>query len=109
MSAGQGQLLPLGYTLLLLQGGSSGDEAALLIINRICFSDIVLYTGLHAAAATISVEKTLTVYSLYLPSNTQVLKFSLPELCTASEAFSRSRRFQCEFPCVGGLTLGWMG
>ncbi|GFO24774.1 RNA-directed DNA polymerase from mobile element jockey [Plakobranchus ocellatus] len=37
-------------------------------------------TGLHAAAATISLEKTLTVCSLYLPPNSPVSKLSLAEL-----------------------------
>ncbi|GFO41396.1 hypothetical protein PoB_006790100 [Plakobranchus ocellatus] len=41
-------------------GGSREDEAALLIRNVIHFSKIVLNTGLHAAAAAISLEKTLT-------------------------------------------------
>ncbi|GFN92590.1 Pol-like protein [Plakobranchus ocellatus] len=76
---GKGQLLPRGYTLLL-QGGSAGDEAALLIKNRTCFSETVLNTGLHAAAATISLKKTLTVFFLYLPPNTPVSKLSSAEL-----------------------------
>ncbi|GFO14855.1 RNA-directed DNA polymerase from mobile element jockey [Plakobranchus ocellatus] len=77
---GDGQLPLLGYTLLLPQGGSPGDEAALLIRNGTCFSEIDLKTGLHAAAATISLEKTLTVCSLYLPPNSRVSKLSLAEL-----------------------------
>ncbi|GFN74210.1 dimethylaniline monooxygenase [n-oxide-forming] [Plakobranchus ocellatus] len=44
------------------------------------FSEIDLKTGLHAAAATISLEKTLTVCSLYLPPNSPVSKLSLAEL-----------------------------
>ncbi|GFO10087.1 RNA-directed DNA polymerase from mobile element jockey [Plakobranchus ocellatus] len=77
---GEGQVPPRGYTLLLPQGGSSGGEAALLIRNGTRFSEIDLRTGLHAAAATISLEKTLTVCSLYLPPNSQVSKLSLAEL-----------------------------
>ncbi|GFO40683.1 Gag-like protein [Plakobranchus ocellatus] len=65
---GEGQVPPRGYTLLLPQGGSPGGEAALLSRNETHFSDIDLKTGLHAAAATISLEKTLTVCSLYLLS-----------------------------------------
>ncbi|GFN92578.1 RNA-directed DNA polymerase from mobile element jockey [Plakobranchus ocellatus] len=66
--------------MLLPQGGSPGGEAALLIRNGTRFSEIDLKTGLHAAAATISLEKTLTVCSLYLPPNSPVSKLSLAEL-----------------------------
>ncbi|GFO31442.1 RNA-directed DNA polymerase from mobile element jockey [Plakobranchus ocellatus] len=72
---GEGQLPPRGYTLLLPQCGSPRGEAALLIRNGNRFSEIDLKTGLHAAAATISLEKTLTVCSLYLPPNSQVSIF----------------------------------
>ncbi|GFO40538.1 NADP dehydrogenase [ubiquinone] iron-sulfur protein 8, mitochondrial [Plakobranchus ocellatus] len=57
-----------------------GGEAALLIRNGTRFSEIDLKNGLHAAAATISLEKTLTVCSLYLPPNSPVSKLSLAEL-----------------------------
>ncbi|GFO34109.1 RNA-directed DNA polymerase from mobile element jockey [Plakobranchus ocellatus] len=77
---GEGQVPPRGYTLLLPQTGSPGGEAALLIRNGTRFSEIDLKTGLHAAAATISLEKTLTVCSLYLPPNSPVSKLSLAEL-----------------------------
>ncbi|GFN89045.1 RNA-directed DNA polymerase from mobile element jockey [Plakobranchus ocellatus] len=77
---GEGQVPPRGYTLLLPQGGSPGGKAALLIRNGTRFSEIDLKTGLHAAAATISLEKTLTVCSLYLPPNSSVSKLSLAEL-----------------------------
>ncbi|GFO25225.1 RNA-directed DNA polymerase from mobile element jockey [Plakobranchus ocellatus] len=77
---GEGQVPPRGYTLLLPQGGSPGGEAALLIRNGTRFSEIDLKTGLHAAAATISLEKTLTICSLYLPPNSPVSKLSLAEL-----------------------------
>ncbi|GFO14993.1 RNA-directed DNA polymerase from mobile element jockey [Plakobranchus ocellatus] len=77
---GKGQMSPRGYTLLLSQGGSPGGEAALLIRNGTRFSEIDLKTGLHGAAATISLEKTLTVCSLYLPPNSEVSKLSLAEL-----------------------------
>ncbi|GFN87445.1 RNA-directed DNA polymerase from mobile element jockey [Plakobranchus ocellatus] len=77
---GEGQVPPRGYTLLLPQGGSPRGEAALLIRNGTRFSEIDLKTGLHAAAATISLEKTLTVCSLYLPPNSPVSKLSLAGL-----------------------------
>ncbi|GFO37289.1 RNA-directed DNA polymerase from mobile element jockey [Plakobranchus ocellatus] len=77
---GEGQVPPRGYTLLLPQGGSPGSEAALLIRNGTRFSEIDLKTGLHAAAATISLEKNLTVCSLYLPPNSHVSKLSLAGL-----------------------------
>ncbi|GFN91656.1 RNA-directed DNA polymerase from mobile element jockey [Plakobranchus ocellatus] len=75
---GEGQVPPRGYTLVLPQSGSPGGEAALLIRNGTRCSEIDLKTGLHAA--TISLEKTLTVYSLYLPPNSPVSKLSLAEL-----------------------------
>ncbi|GFN89437.1 reverse transcriptase [Plakobranchus ocellatus] len=62
------------------EGPPRGGESALLIRNGIRFSEIDLKTGLHAAAATISLEKTLTVCSLYLPPNSPVSKISLAEL-----------------------------
>ncbi|GFN87433.1 RNA-directed DNA polymerase from mobile element jockey [Plakobranchus ocellatus] len=71
---GRARWHPGDYTLLLPQ------EAALLIRNGTRFSEIDLKTGLHAAAATISLEKTLTVCSLYLPPNSPVSKLSLAEL-----------------------------
>ncbi|GFN97166.1 RNA-directed DNA polymerase from mobile element jockey [Plakobranchus ocellatus] len=77
---GEGQLLPRGCTLLLPQGGSPGGEAALLIRNGTRFSEIDLKTGLHAAAATINLDKTLTVCFLYLPPNSRASKLSLDEL-----------------------------
>ncbi|GFN87761.1 hypothetical protein PoB_001426700 [Plakobranchus ocellatus] len=46
--------------------------------NRL--SEIDLRTGLHAAAATISLEKTLTVCSMYVPPNSPISKLSLAEL-----------------------------
>ncbi|GFN94477.1 RNA-directed DNA polymerase from mobile element jockey [Plakobranchus ocellatus] len=76
---GEGQVPPRAYTLLLPQGGSSGGEAA-LIRNGTRFSEIDLKTGLHATAATNSLEKTLTACSLYLPPNSPVSKLSLAEL-----------------------------
>ncbi|GFO13719.1 ubiquitin-protein ligase e3b [Plakobranchus ocellatus] len=76
---GEGQVPPLGYTLLLPQGGFPGGEAALLIRNGTRFSEIDLKTGLHAAAATISLEKT-PVCSLYLPPNSPLSKLSAAEL-----------------------------
>ncbi|GFN83076.1 RNA-directed DNA polymerase from mobile element jockey [Plakobranchus ocellatus] len=77
---GEGQVPARGYTLLLPQGGSPGGEAALLIRNGTRFSKIDLKTGQHVAAATISLEKTLTVCSIYLPPNSPVSKLSLAEL-----------------------------
>ncbi|GFO26993.1 RNA-directed DNA polymerase from mobile element jockey [Plakobranchus ocellatus] len=68
----KGQSSPRGYTLLLPHGGSTGVEAALLIRKGNSFSEINLKTGPHPAAATISLEKTRTVCSLYLPPNPRV-------------------------------------
>ncbi|GFO18104.1 RNA-directed DNA polymerase from mobile element jockey [Plakobranchus ocellatus] len=48
--------------------------------NGTRFSEIDLKTGLHAAAATISLEKTVTICSLYLPPNSTDSKLSLAEL-----------------------------
>ncbi|GFO15216.1 RNA-directed DNA polymerase from mobile element jockey [Plakobranchus ocellatus] len=61
---GEGQVPPRGYTLLLPQGGSPGGETALLIRNGTRFSEIDLKTGLHAAAATISLEDSNRLLSI---------------------------------------------
>ncbi|GFO04050.1 ribonuclease hi [Plakobranchus ocellatus] len=103
---GEGQLSPRGYTLLLPRGASPGGEAALLIRDGTHFSEIDLKTGLHAVAATINLEKTLTVCSLYLPPNSPVSKLCLAELF---EQLLRAGRFQRAFSCVGGLPPGWAG
>ncbi|GFO07266.1 RNA-directed DNA polymerase from mobile element jockey [Plakobranchus ocellatus] len=79
MELDEGQSPPRGYTLLLPQGGSPGGEAALLIRDGTRFTETVLDAGLHAAAVTNSLEKTLTVCYLYLPPNTQVSKLSLAD------------------------------
>ncbi|GFO22632.1 RNA-directed DNA polymerase from mobile element jockey [Plakobranchus ocellatus] len=77
---GEGQVPPRDYTLLLPQGGSAGARRPSSSETEPVFSEIDLKTGLHAAAATISLEKTLTVCSLYLPPNSQVSKISLAGL-----------------------------
>ncbi|GFO27742.1 RNA-directed DNA polymerase from mobile element jockey [Plakobranchus ocellatus] len=77
---GEGQSLLQGYTLLLPRGGYPWGKVALLIQNGIHFSEIVLKTGLHAVAATITLEKTRTVCSLNFPPHTPVSKLSLAEL-----------------------------
>ncbi|GFN82014.1 sodium-coupled monocarboxylate transporter [Plakobranchus ocellatus] len=84
---------------LFPQGGSPGGEAALLIRNGSPFSEIDLKTGLHDAAAAISLEKTLTVCSLYLPPNSPVSKLSLAELFEQlAKPFLRLRWFQFQNP-----------
>ncbi|GFO16311.1 hypothetical protein PoB_004281600 [Plakobranchus ocellatus] len=98
---GERQSPPRGYTLLLSQGGSSGGEAALLIRNGTRFSEIVLNTGLHVAAATISLQKTLTVCSLCLPPNTPVSKLSLAEFFEQLPKPFLVLRFQRVLSCVG--------
>ncbi|GFO27378.1 reverse transcriptase [Plakobranchus ocellatus] len=75
----KGQSPPRCYTLLLPQAGSPGG-AAVLIRNRNRFSENVFNTGLHTAAATISLEKTLTVCFLYLLPDTPMSKISPAEL-----------------------------
>ncbi|GFO29613.1 hypothetical protein PoB_005611800 [Plakobranchus ocellatus] len=65
-----------GLHLASSAGWVPRGEAALLIRNGARFSEIDLKTGVHAAAATISLEKTLTVCSLYLPPNSTVSKLS---------------------------------
>ncbi|GFO19421.1 RNA-directed DNA polymerase from mobile element jockey [Plakobranchus ocellatus] len=91
-------------------GWVTRGEAALLIRNRTRFSEIYLETGLHAVAATINLEKTLTVCSLYLPPNSPVSKLSLAELFEQlSKPFLKAGRFQRGLSCMGGLPPGWAG
>ncbi|GFO13724.1 RNA-directed DNA polymerase from mobile element jockey [Plakobranchus ocellatus] len=73
-----------GVTLGLHSASSAGwvsrGRGGPLIRNRTRFLEIDLKTGLHAAAATICLEKILTICSLYLPPNSPVSKLSLAEL-----------------------------
>ncbi|GFN80221.1 RNA-directed DNA polymerase from mobile element jockey [Plakobranchus ocellatus] len=55
------------------------DRMALLIKSGKSFSEIGLYTGVHTAAATISMGKTLAVCALYLPPGITISKHSLAE------------------------------
>ena len=76
----KGQTFPRGYIPLLPPGESPGGEALLLLNNNIRFSPVELNTSLHAVAATISLDKTFTVVSIYLPPNNKVTKNSLETL-----------------------------
>ncbi|GFO07076.1 RNA-directed DNA polymerase from mobile element jockey [Plakobranchus ocellatus] len=80
MRAWRGAVPTLGFHPASSAGWVPWGEAALLIRSGIRFSEIGLKTGLHAAATTISLEKPLTVCSLYLPPNSPVSKLSLAEL-----------------------------
>ncbi|GFO36939.1 Pol-like protein [Plakobranchus ocellatus] len=107
---GEEQLPPRGYTLPLPRGGSPGGEAALLIRNGTRVSEIDLKIGLHAAAATISLKKTLTVYSLYLPPNSPVSKLSLAELFEQlPKPFLVLGDFNAHTPAWGGTPAGMGG
>ncbi|GFO05669.1 RNA-directed DNA polymerase from mobile element jockey [Plakobranchus ocellatus] len=61
-------------------GGPVATPGLLSASSTTCFLEIDLKTGLHSAAAVISLEKTLTICSLYLPPNSPVSKLSLAEL-----------------------------
>ncbi|GFO00730.1 RNA-directed DNA polymerase from mobile element jockey [Plakobranchus ocellatus] len=99
---GEGLVPPRGYTLLLPQGGSPGGEAALLIRNGTRFSEIDLKTGLHAAAATISLKKTLTVCSLYLLPIPRFRNFLwLSSLSSFRSPFSCWETFNAHSPAWG--------
>ncbi|GFO00791.1 RNA-directed DNA polymerase from mobile element jockey [Plakobranchus ocellatus] len=101
-------LIDLGHRHCMFTGGSPRGEAALLIRNGIRFSEIDLKTGLHAAAVTISLAKTLTVCSLYLPPNSPVSKLSLTELFEQlPKPFLVLGDFNAHSPVWGG-TPTWM-
>ena len=61
---GEEQLSPRGYALL--KGNCPAGEAALLINQRVVHTELTLNSTLHAVAATVTLNKTFTICSIYL-------------------------------------------
>ena len=61
---GGGQLSLRGYALP--KGNCPAGEAALLINQRVVHTELTLNSPLHAVAATITLDKTFTICSIYL-------------------------------------------
>ena len=75
---GDGRPPPRGYTLI--QGNTPGGEAALLIKSDIKFTTIEVETNLLASAAVVTLRKTFTICSLYLPPGARVTPRDLEDL-----------------------------
>ena len=75
---GEEQLSPRGYALL--KGNCPAGEAALLINQRVVHTELTLNSPLHAVAATVTVEKTFTICSIYLTPGETITKLNLQNL-----------------------------
>ena len=62
---GEERLSPRGYALL--KGNCPAGEAALLINQRVVHTELTLNSTLHAVAATVTLNKTFTICSIYRP------------------------------------------
>ena len=72
---GEEQLSLRGYTLL--KGNCPAGEAALLINQRVVHTELTLNSPLHAVAATITLDKTFTICSIYLTPGETITKLNL--------------------------------
>ena len=75
---GEEQLSPRGYALL--KGNCPAGEAALLINQRVVHTELTLNSPLHAVAATITLDKTFTICSIYLTLGETITKLNLENL-----------------------------
>ena len=75
---GEEKLSLRGYTLL--KGNCPAGEAALLINQRVIHSELTLNSPLHAVAATITLDKTFTICSIYLTPGETITKLNLENL-----------------------------
>ena len=75
---GEEQLSLRGYTLL--KGNCPAGEAALLINQRVVHTELTLNSPLHAVAATITLDKTFTICSIYLTPGETITKLNLENL-----------------------------
>ena len=75
---GEEQLSLRGYTLL--GGDCRAGEAALLINQRVVHTELTLNSPLHASAATVILNKTFTICSIYLTPNKIITKAILENL-----------------------------
>ena len=75
---GEEQLSPRGYALL--KGNCPAGEAALLINQRVVHTELTLNSTLHAVAATVTLNKTFTICSIYLTPGESITKLNLENL-----------------------------
>ena len=75
---GEEQLSLRGYTLL--KGNCPAGEAALLINQRVVHTELTLNSPLYAVAATITLDKTFTICSIYLTPGETISKLNLENL-----------------------------
>ena len=75
---GEEQLSPRGYALL--KGNCPAGEAALLIIQRVVHTELTLNSTLHSVAATVTLNKTFTICSIYLTPGETITKLNLENL-----------------------------
>ena len=75
---GEERLSLWGYTLL--RGDCPAVEAALLINQRVVHTELTLNSPLHATAATVTLNKTFTICSIYLTPNEIITKPILEHL-----------------------------
>ena len=75
---GEEQLSPRGYALL--KGNCPAGEAALLINQRVVHTELTLNSTLHAVAATVTLNKTFTICSIYLTPTETITKLNLENL-----------------------------
>ena len=105
---GEEQLSLRGYTLL--RGDCPAGEAALLINQRVVHTEITLNSPLHAAAATVTLNKTFTFCSLYLTHNEIIPKPILENLFDQlPRPFLLVGDFNAHSPERGGFPAGWWG
>ena len=69
---------PRGYALL--KGNCAAGEAAVLINQRVVHTELTLKSPLHAVAATVTLDKTFTVFSIYLTPGETITKLNLENL-----------------------------
>ena len=75
---GEEQFSLRGYTLL--RGDCPAREAALLINQRVVHTELTLNSPLHATAATVTLNKTFTICSIYLTPGESISKPILENL-----------------------------
>ena len=85
-------------------------EAALLISQRVVHTELTLNSLLHATAATVTLNKTFTIFSIYLTPCENISKPILEKLIDQlPRPFLLVGDFNAHSPWVGGLPAGWSG
>ena len=77
---GEEQFSLRGYTLHVLKGDRPAGEAALLINQWVVHTELTLNSPIHATAATVTLNKTFTICSIYLTPNETITKPTLENI-----------------------------